>query len=218
MSDVKAVSKAPVRDTATSTNDIAVIILAAGRSARMGEHKLLLPLAGKPLLAWSLDVACASSARPVILTLGRAAEAVTTALPPGPYSTIVNARYAEGMSGSLALAIRQLAPAVRGAIILLGDQPFMPASAIDAVLGVARAQPESIVMGAYGSQRGHPVYLPRRVFAQLLALRDDEGARSVIAREREEVALVTITSQHAMFDVDTLDDYRRAQALASLLD
>ena len=203
-----------------SAPDIAAIILAAGRSERMGAHKLLLPLAGKPLLAWSLNAACASDARPVILTLGRDAAEVAAALPVGPYTTVVNARYAAGMGGSLALAIGkldQLAPMVSGALILLGDQPFMPGSAIAAILSAARAEPERIVMGGYGSRRGHPVYLPRRVFPELLALRDDEGARCVIARERAAVALVAISDEHATFDVDTQEDYQRAQEIARSL-
>jgi len=196
---------------------IAAIILAAGRSSRMDAHKLLLPLNGKPLLAWSIASACDSTARPVIVTLGRAADEVAAALPTGPYTIVVNQRFAEGMGTSLARAIASLPPAVAGALILLGDQPFMPTAAIDAVLAAARAQPARIVTGAYGQRQGHPVYLPRRVFAEALALRDDAGARSIVAREADAVLRIPLEDEHAVFDVDTLSDYQQAQEIARRL-
>ena len=196
---------------------IAAIILAAGRSSRMDAHKLLLPLNGKPLLAWSIASACDSTARPVIVTLGRAADEVAAALPTGPYTIVVNQRFAEGMGTSLARAIASLPPAVAGALILLGDQPFMPTAVIDAVLAAARAQPARIVTGAYGQRQGHPVYLPRRVFAEALALRDDAGARSIVAREADAVLRIPLEDEHAVFDVDTLSDYQQAQEIARRL-
>lgn len=196
--------------------EIAAIILAAGRSSRMGAHKLLLPLNGAPLLAWSLAAASASDARPVILALGRDAAMVADALPAGRYTTLINPRYAEGMGVTLAQAVGSLAPEVIGAVILLGDQPFMPTSTIQATLAAARAQPDRIIMGERDGRRGHPVYLPRRVFARVKALSGDEGARAIIAQEGDEITLVHIADAHAQFDVDTLQDYRRAQEIAQL--
>lgn len=193
---------------------IAAIILAAGRAERMGAHKLLLPLGGKPLLAWSVAAACASDARPIIVALGRDAEGVAAALPAGPYTTVVNQRFAEGMGTTLALAVSQLPAEVAGTLVLLGDQPFMSVAAIEAVLAAARHAPDRIVMGERDGQRGHPVYLPRRVFGHVLALRSDEGARTIIASERDSVMAIPIADEHAMFDVDTLEDYHRAQRLA----
>lgn len=193
---------------------IAAIILAAGASSRMGAHKLLLPLNGKPMLAWSLAAVCASSARPIIVALGRSAKDVTAALPAGPYTTIVNDNFTAGMGTTLALAVRWLPSESAGVLVLLGDQPFMPISAIEAVLAEARERPERIAQGVHGQRRGHPVYLPRRAFARVLALQSDEGARTIIAQESDAVTLVEIAEEHALFDVDTLDDYRYAQALA----
>ena len=193
---------------------IAAIILAAGSASRMGVHKLLLPLGGRPLLAWSVFAACASVARPIIVALGRDAEGVASALPAGPYTTVINQRFEAGMGTTLALAVSQLPPDVAGTLVLLGDQPFMPTAAIDAVLAAARREPERIAMGERHGQRGHPVYLPHRVFERVLALRADEGARTIIATERDSLALIPIADEHAPFDVDTLEDYQRAQMLA----
>ena len=202
-------------DTDASTGDdrIAAIILAAGRSSRMGEHKLLLPLGDRPLLAWSLAAVCASRARPVILALGRAASEVSAHLPPGPYATVVNHRFEEGMGTTLALAVTLLPPNVAGAIVTLGDQPFMSTQAIDAVLAAARARPDTIAMGVHAARRGHPVYLPRRLFGELAALSGDEGARTVIGRERDQITLVPLDDERLVLDVDTPEDYERAKAI-----
>lgn len=193
---------------------IAAIVLAAGRSLRMGAHKLLLPLGDQPLLAWSVAAVCASDAQPVIVALGRAASEVAEALAPGRYTTVINPRFEDGMGTTLALAVGRLPADVAGTLVLLGDQPFMPSSAIQSVLAAARQQPEAIILGECAGQRGHPVYLPRRVFARVQALNTDAGARAIIAEERSDVILVHIADEHATFDVDTLADYQRAQALA----
>lgn len=203
----------PILSASHTHPHVAAIILAAGRSSRMHTHKLLLPLAGKPLIAYSVSAACASEARPVLLLLGRSASDVVAALEPGPYSVVVNSRYAEGMGTSLALAVSHLPEDVVGAVILLGDQPLMTTSAIDAVLCAAYQQPECVAMGQYADQRSHPVYLPRRVFGQVAALTSDEGARSIIAAERHAIIEVPIADRYAAFDVDTPDDYSKAQAL-----
>ncbi|HZC07131.1 MAG TPA: nucleotidyltransferase family protein [Ktedonobacterales bacterium] len=200
-----------------SGGPVAVIILAAGRSTRMGEHKLLLPLGDKPLLAWGLAAACASRARPIILALGRSAAEVAAALPDGPYTTVVNEQFAEGMGTTLALAVAHLPANVIGTIVTLGDQPFMTSQAIDDVFAAAQAQPDQIIMGVFGGKRGHPVYLPGRLFGELLSPTGDEGARTVIARERGKLSLVTLEDERAFFDVDTAEDYQRAQVIAQSL-
>lgn len=198
----------------SNLENIAVIVLAAGSSSRMGAHKLLLPLGGKPLVAWSVAAACASQASTVIVALGRSAGEVAEALPEGLFTTVVNTGYADGMGTTLALAVRQLPPDVLGTLVVLGDQPLMPASAINAVLAAARKQPNRVTMGDYGGRRGHPVYLPRRVFPQVLALTGDEGARSIIAAEHGDIGLVSIVgAEHALLDVDTPEEYSRVQAL-----
>lgn len=201
----------------TGADRIAAIILAAGRSSRMGEHKLLLPLGGRPLLAWSLAAVCASHAEPIILALGRAAPDVLAQLPPGPYSTVINQRFEEGMGTTLALAVTQLPADVTGAIVTLGDQPFMSTQAIDAVLAAARAHPGAIAMGVHAARRGHPVYLPRRLFGELARLSGDEGARTVIGRERDRITLVPLEDERLTLDVDTPEDYERAKAIAQAL-
>ncbi len=199
-------------------SNVCVAVLAAGTSSRMGQHKLLLPLAGRPVVAWSTLAASASRAREVLVILGRDADAVQAALPPGRYRTLINADFARGQGTSLALAAASVAPDVMGLIVLLADQPFMDVASIDRIIAAADRWPERIIMGSVSGYAGHPVYLPRRLFADLRALSGDMGARELISRERETVIEEPLANDLARLDVDTSADYQRALEMGYRLD
>ena len=198
--------------------EITVVVLGAGTSSRMGQHKLLLPLAGKPVIAWSVLAASASQAREVLVILGRDAVAVQEALPPGRYRAVINKRFEHGQGVSLALAVSSTTPEAIGLLVLLADQPFMDTGSIDHVLLAAERESNRIIMGSVNGQAGHPVYLPRRLFAELRAHAGDIGAREIIARERSAVRLEPLANDLAHVDVDTSEDYQRALELAYKLD
>ena len=94
----------------------------------------------------------------------------------------------------------------------------MDTNSIDCVLLAAEQEPDRIIMGSVNGQAGHPVYLPRRLFADLLALSGDVGAREIIARERDAVLRVPLANELAHFDIDTSEDYQRAIGLAYKFD
>jgi molybdenum cofactor cytidylyltransferase len=201
-------------DNSPSRQAIAAIVLAAGSSSRMGAHKLLLPLGSRSVIAWSVAAACASQASDVIVVLGRDAVTVQAALDPGRFHTLTNQAYARGQGTSLAIALAAVPQLAIGVVVLLGDQPFMTAAAINHVLIAARHEPDRIVMGLVGERTGHPVYLPRRLFGELVALNGDAGARDIVARERAQVVRAPLHNDLAHLDIDTLEDYQRARALA----
>lgn len=183
------------------------IILAAGRSSRMGTHKLLLPLGGKPLVAYAVGAALRSTAHPILVVIGHEAEQVRAALPDGPYEVIENRHYSEGMSSSLRAGIAAVPGYVAGAIVLLADQPLLQSRHMDLLVTEARSAPDSIVAASYDMRRGNPVYFPRRLFAELLTIEGDEGGRSVIACHRDELRLVPITPAEVALDVDRPGEY-----------
>lgn len=193
------------------------IVLAAGSSSRMGEHKLLLPLGGRPLVAYAVRAACASMAESVVVVLGRAVEDVRAALPLGRYATVVNPDYAAGMAGSMRVGLRTLRAACRnelaGALIALADQPLAGANLFDALLCAAVATPDAIIAASYAGQRGNPVVFPAALFDELERVRGDEGGRSVIARHPDRLRLVEWPDPSVALDVDRPADYERVVAL-----
>ena len=203
---------------AQATPEIAAIVLAAGRSSRMGAHKLLLPLGGRPLLTYAVEAACASSTAPVVIVLGHNAEAARAALlsqPASCYQVVINADYAQGMAGSLRVGLNALPATASGVVVALADQPLVTSAIFAALLTEAARQPESIVAASYAGQRGHPLYFPRALFDELRAVSGDEGGRSVIARYPDRLRLVAIADSDAALDVDRPEDYTRIQAIVS---
>lgn len=201
------------------------IILAAGSSSRMGaeRHKLLLPLAGRPVLEHVIEATLASQARPIIIVLGHQADQVRlhiTAYAGHPHVTIVeNAHYLHGMSTSLHAGVCALmtmdnaqtppAPGVGSALVILGDQPLMTTTIIDTLIATWRATGKRIVAPLYNSKRGNPVVFDASLFAELLQTTGDEGGRSVIERHRQDMATVEIGDAMAGYDVDTWEAYQQ---------
>jgi molybdenum cofactor cytidylyltransferase len=198
---------------AQEQRSVAAIILAAGRSSRMGSHKLLLPFRGRPIVNWVLAAACASQADPVTIVLGHETEQVNAALQAERwFLTIHNPWYMDGMSTSLKIGLAAMPKDVDGAIILLGDQPLITPEIINAMIAESANDPDAIIAASYQGQRGNPVLFPRHYFGELEAITGDEGGRSVLARHPERVRLVEIDDALAGFDVDTPEEY---QALLS---
>lgn len=195
-----------------SDTSIAAVVLAAGRSTRMGAHKLLLPLGGRPLVNYAVGAACASRAAPVVVVLGHDAEAVRAALPPQRQRYMLNDAFASGMASSLRAGIAALPPSATGVLVLLADQPLVTAALVDEVLAAAAAHPKQIVAATYAGVRSHPVYFPRALFTELAAVAGDEGGRSVLARHADLVRLLPLEPAAAALDVDRPGDYERVVA------
>lgn len=191
---------------------IAAVVLAAGRSSRMGAHKLLLPLGGRPLVAYAVTAALLSGASPVLVVLGHEDKRVREALPPGDLRVVVNHRYAEGMASSLVAGIAALVEPVAGAIVLLADQPLLTADVIDRIIAKVVADPSRIVAATYDATRGHPVYFPSALFDELREIHGDEGGRSVLARHAELVTKVAVEPPEIGLDVDEPSAYERLLA------
>jgi molybdenum cofactor cytidylyltransferase len=217
----KGTSAQERRGAVRADQSCAAILLAAGTSSRMGagRHKLLLPLAGRPLIVHTVEAALHSQARPLLIVLGHLADELRAAL--GAYGahpaieTIVNPAYPEGMSTSLRAGLRALLsrpPEQRpgAALILLGDQPFVSAALLDRLIEAWRATGRPIVAPLYQGRRGNPVLFAATLFAELLTVEGDEGGRRVVEQHRSELLLVEVTEQLAQHDVDTWEAYQEA--------
>ncbi|HEY7832202.1 MAG TPA: nucleotidyltransferase family protein [Ktedonobacterales bacterium] len=198
---------------ALSASGIAVIVLAAGRSSRMGTMKLVLPLGGRPVIAHVVAAALETPLRPVVVVLGHQAEQVRAALPDGELAVVENPAYAAGQSTSLHAGLTALPASATGAIILLGDQPLITAIQIARFAAVVQVTAAPIAATTYGGQRGNPVYFARALFPELRTVTGDEGGRAVIMRHWQDVALVDMDDPDAALDLDDSDGYARVCAV-----
>jgi len=185
---------------------VAAVVLAAGRSTRMGSNKLLAEISGKPLLRLVAEAALASRASPVIVVTGHERERAEAALAGLPVHFIHNPDFAAGLGTSLRTGIAAVPAEADGAIVLLGDMPQVDAALIDRLL--AALDPEKgglIVVPSIDGKRGNPVVWSRRFFSDLRAIEGDVGARHLIGTYTEAVVEVPVTGNAALADIDTPD-------------
>jgi molybdenum cofactor cytidylyltransferase len=187
---------------------IAGIILAAGRSSRLGRPKQLLPLHGEPLIRHTIGRVLASSLDQVILVVGHEAEQVRDVVADLPVETVHNPDAAAGQSTSVRAGLAALSPDVEAAIFILGDQPGIDPKVIDALIAAWRESRSPVVVPRYEDRMGNPVLFDRRVFPELAALDGDSGARPVVRAYHDSGALhAVLVAGPAPPDVDTEADY-----------
>ena len=192
--------------TIAQSANTACMILAAGRSQRMGNaNKLLAPINGKPMLQHVVDLATSGGFSQVILVSGHDAKQVTDALSLGAVRPVHNPDYASGMASSLQAGIGALDENAGDCLVLLGDMPFIKASTIQALMDTARDNINRIIVPVMDGRRGNPVILPRCVFASLGALTGDAGARQIMRELGDEVIEVAVDDPAIFADIDTLD-------------
>jgi len=193
---------------------IAAIVLAAGRSTRMGAiNKLIAEIGGKPLVRIAAEQALASRAAPVIVVTGHEREKVEAALAGLPVRFAHNAGYAEGLGSSLRAGIAAVPKEADGVIVCLGDMPQVDAQLIDKLL--AAFDPEKgalVVVPSIGGRRGNPVVWARRFFADLMTVQGDIGARHLISSYPEAVVEVPVAGDAALTDVDTPESLSAVKA------
>lgn len=187
---------------------ISGIILAAGKSVRMGRAKLLLELQGKSLVRHVVENALASHLDQVLVVVGKDATLVSGEIDGYPVRIVENPMFAEGQSTSLKTGMREIHPDSEAVIVLMADQPFVRPEVINAIIERYRDNRCSIVAPEYDGQIGSPVLFDRRLFPDLLAVTGDKGGRDIVRDHREEVRVVKFDSTLPAKDIDTWDEYQ----------
>jgi molybdenum cofactor cytidylyltransferase len=193
---------------------VAAVLLAAGRSTRMGgPNKLLAEIGGRPLVRIAAEEALRSQARPVIVVTGHQRESIEAALAGLAVTFVHNPNFADGLSTSVKAGLAAVPPEIDGAIVCLADMPQVRAPLIDGL--VAAFDPEHgalVVVPSIAGKRGNPVVWSRRFFHELAALEGDVGARHVIGRYPEAVVEVPFADTAALTDIDTPDALAKVRA------
>jgi molybdenum cofactor cytidylyltransferase len=191
--------------------NVAVVILAAGSSSRLGRPKQLLELGGEPLLRHTVRHALACSATDVVLVLGNRANEIASAAGELGQRTIVNPGFSMGQSTSLVVGISALADGTDAAIVMLGDQPTVMADLLNDLIERFGSTNAAIVQPRYRGMPGNPVLLRRDLFPELLTLTGDRGAREIIKQRSSEIEYVDFDLPVPL-DVDSEEDYHVLEA------
>lgn len=195
---------------AASAPRIAAIVLAAGRSTRMGENKLLMPLGGAPVLVQTLRAIRSAKVERVIVVTGHDRAAVE-ALLPADVVRAHNPAFASGMASSLKAGLVALDGDVDAALVVLGDMPAVRPVDIEALTAAFHPdEGRGIVVPTYSGKRGHPVLFGRKFWPAMLDAEGDQGARQALIDNAGDVYEVAIDHPGVAMDADT------PEALAAL--
>ncbi len=195
-----------------------LVVLAAGRSARMGRPKPLLAWRGATLLAHACEAALGGGADPVLVVAedppwlrdraGAVGEVLWVGCPEATQSQ--SASLQAGLTAAL-----QAAPTATAVLVTLVDQAGLRAEAVAHMLeSVARVDADAWVADYEGERQvpGHPVALGPATWPLVERLRGDDGARGILRALGARLAWVPMPSEWRPFDCDTPEDYRRLLA------
>lgn len=191
------------------SDQYAIIILAAGRSARLGSPKQLLSYQGKNLLQHTIDAAYESQAGPVIVVLGSDMDEIVTRLDPIHLTIVKNPDWESGMASSIVCGINtiiNLYPDTESVILMVCDQPYADAKLLEALIKKKETSGCSIVASSYENIYGTPALFHKKHFNELSVLTGDSGARFLIKKYSESIE--TIPFDQGGIDIDTIEDYR----------
>jgi molybdenum cofactor cytidylyltransferase len=189
---------------------VGIILLAAGGSSRLGKPKQLLLYKGQTLLQNTLSVALTSNAQSVIVVLGANADILQTEITNGKIHVVVNDDWQEGMGSSIRTgvkAITEINPSTEGVILLVCDQPFINSALLNNLITAHQKTGKEIVACTYGNTFGPPVFFHQSLFSELLQLKGDTGARSIVQKHLDNMEAIPFPE--GIFDIDTEGDYQK---------
>jgi CTP:molybdopterin cytidylyltransferase MocA len=190
---------------------IPAIVLAAGRSSRMGRAKALLPIGADTFLSRILRTFHDAGVHDIVVVLGHEAEAIAEAAAQWDTAArfVVNADYDRGQLSSLRTGLSVIDPSAPAVLMTLVDVPMVAADTVRAVLERYASTGAPIVRPVSGARHGHPLLIDRRLFAAIDAASDAEGAKPVIRAHASAGGDVTVEDAGAFLDVDTVEEYER---------
>lgn len=187
---------------------IAAIVLAAGKSERMGKNKLLLCFNDTTLIASVLDALAVADVK--VLVLGHEAETVLEALAPRQETVriVVNQDYRQGMTSSFQKGLRLVRHA-DAAFLVLGDQPILDESLLAIMVQKLEDDGDALIVSpVYEGKKGHPVLFRGGLFDEIMSLQPTRTMRDLIHRHEDRLRTV-VAPEWTTLDVDTPEDYTR---------
>jgi molybdenum cofactor cytidylyltransferase len=188
---------------------VAGLVMAAGRSSRMGANKLLMEDNGRPIVARVVEQALAADLADVIVVTGHQEPEMRAALAGQNVRFVPCADYADGMSASLRCGLKALATDIDAVLVLLGDMPRVGTGLLRRMIAAFNpTEGRAIIVPSFQGKRGNPVLWDRRFFAEMTELHGDVGARHLIGEHAELVTEIEAEDAGIFLDIDTPEAYR----------
>ena len=188
-------------------NNVAAILLAAGRSERMGAFKPLLPFGRKTVVESCIDYLKRGGVQTIVVVLGHRADDLRKQLANTSVGFAVNPDPNSEMSASIASGVRELPPQTKATIIALTDQPAIPVEIVATIINVWKTTDAKLIVPEYQGRGGHPVLVDLCFRKELLALDQQRGLRALFEAHRGQVRRLRVKSPFIARDIDTWEDY-----------
>jgi len=190
---------------------LGIILLAGGASSRLGRPKQSLLYNGKTLLQHGVEVAMNAGENPIIITvLGANAELLLEQVNNEGIYFIINEKWAEGIASSIRCGLQKLLeiePEVKAVIMMVCDQPFVTAKLLNDLVAKYLETGSPIIASKYGNSLGTPALFDKTIFASLLLLKGDAGAKRIMNENPDRVSVVNFPLGN--IDIDTQTDYNK---------
>jgi len=191
---------------------ITAIILAAGKSKRMGQPKMLLPWGEATVISHVISVFQNAGVEDILVVTGGAKEEVENAISRHNVRAIYNKHFSNGeMLSSIQCGLRALTRQTQAVLIGLGDQPQVQERSVQLVCKKFIDSKASIIVPSYNMRRGHPWLITRPLWDNLLNLESPHTPRDFLNAHSDNIQYVNINSSDILADLDTPEDYQRWQ-------
>jgi molybdenum cofactor cytidylyltransferase len=193
-----------------SEQSVAAVVLAAGRSRRMGQPKMILPWGDTTVIGRVVGVLHQAAIQRIVVVTGGARRQVEAALSGSAVMLVFNPRFAqEEMLVSLQLGLRALENDAAAALVVLGDQPQIKVEVVQLILDRYRARQAPLVVPSFQMRRGHPWLVDRRLWKSILELRSDCTMRDFLNQCADQIDYLMVDTSSVLQDLDTPKDYQR---------
>ena len=190
------------------TLHVSVILLAAGRSQRMGSSKPLLPLGEKLIINHCLDNLLAAELTDITVVTRQDSTQIRDVVSSYSIRTIANFDPQSDMAGSIRCGLADLNPKATGVLITLVDHPLVQPSTLRKLLTHHLNSPNSILLPVYHHKKGHPVLFPVSLIQDIFRL---PTLRDIVHNNRSTIKEVKVGDRGVILDTDTPEDYKQLQ-------
>jgi molybdenum cofactor cytidylyltransferase len=187
---------------------IAAILLAAGKSRRMGAFKPLLPFGERTVAEACIGNLREGGVEEIVVVIGHRALELRERLADLPVRFVVNADEESEMGASIARGVEQISASAQAVFIALVDQPAIPPEVIRFLIAERERTGARLVVPEYEGRGGHPVLIDLGYRRELLNLDPRRGLRALFDAHQSEVLRARVASPYVARDMDRWDDYR----------